>query len=158
VDRRIDADCLRYRRLLRERPRQVGDGRQQLPSMSDGGNAEFFQVSARQRWKELTVDLIVTERALVFAEAKASQPVSHVHSHVPDTRDDDRPVWTWCPGGFLPVRNAISAACRVGVERQSGSVHRLGRLHPPATEWGVATGKFLNIVSQSDDMKWSAPV
>ena len=55
--------------------------------MSDGRHAEFLQVIPRQLGEDLAVDLIVTERRLVFAQSKASQPVSHVHSHVPNTCD-----------------------------------------------------------------------
>src|ERR1700722_3878424 len=72
--------------------------------MPDGGHAEILQVIPRQLAEDLAVDLIVTERRLVFAESKASQPVSHVHSLVPNTCDNDRPARTWCPGDCYPPR------------------------------------------------------
>jgi hypothetical protein len=55
-------------------------------------DAEFLQVIPRQVAEDLAVDLIVTERRLVFAEPKAPHPVSHVHGRVPHRlRSDDRP-------------------------------------------------------------------
>ena len=62
--------------------RKLRNGRQQLPSMSDGTHAEFHQVVSRQVGQDLAVDLIVTERRLVLAEPKAPQPAPHVHGRV----------------------------------------------------------------------------
>src|ERR1700722_5490494 len=55
--------------------------------MSDGRHAELLEVIPRELGEDLAVNLIVTERRLVFAQPKASQPVSNVHSHVPNTCD-----------------------------------------------------------------------
>lgn len=53
--------------------------------MSDGRHAQLFKVIPRQLQEDLAVNLIVAERRLVFAESKASEPVIHIHSHVPNT-------------------------------------------------------------------------
>ena len=123
MDGRVDADCLCDSRRLCERPRQLSDGRQQLPTMSDGDHAEFFKVIARQLGEDLAVDLIVAERRLVFAESKATQPFSHVHSHVPNAREDDRSVRTECLAGW-PDGIAVESGPEKSPSSRGGAMGR----------------------------------
>src|SRR5580693_495427 len=103
--------------------------------MSDGRHAEVLQVIPRQLAEDLAVDLIVTERRLVFAESKASQPVSHVHSHVPNTCDAHS-FWDFDGSGCTRCQKSLK---RDAVE-EGRRLHYLAVLQTKEPGIGVGIG------------------
>ena len=62
---------------------QGGDGGEQLAPVADRGDAEADQVVGRQIGQDLGVDIVVTERLLVLAQAQPVQPSPDVHPRPP---------------------------------------------------------------------------
>ena len=67
--------------MLRCFAAQSGDCRQQLPAMTDRGDAEADQIIGGQLAQDLAVDVVGGERRSVVPETEPAEPIRDVNRH-----------------------------------------------------------------------------